>query len=474
MPAAESGSLIRRSEVLAGLSYALDLTEGHRPGHAVRSCLIGMRLAEVLALPRDQRSTLFYALLMKDLGSSSNAAGFAALLGSHDHDLKTNLKLVDWSHAGETFRFVSNHAAPGQFMLRRLWRIMAVMSRGPEGAREIIRTRCERGAELATMIGLNGETAEAIRALDEHWDGQGQPYGRKGDEIPFLARLLGLAQTVEVFFSTHGVLAAYDMAIARRGVWFDPALVDALISIRTDTSFWRDLAAEHEPAKLGMFEPSEHQLAASEDDLDRYASTFARIIDAKSPWTSRHSVGVADVAVAIGAHLGLSADDQRVLRRSALLHDLGKLSVSNLILDKPGPLTGEEMQIVQRHPIHTKAILSRISCFRPVADEAAAHHERLDGRGYHLALDSSRLRLPARILAVADIYDALRSSRPYREGLPIERVLQILDRESRAAIDPMCVSALRAVVPDAAGEAPLEVPAVYHVDALAEDYVQAA
>src|SRR5262249_26033122 len=126
-------------------------------------------------------------------------------------------------------------------------------------------------------------------------------------------------------------------------------------------------------------------------------------IDAKSPWTYRHSVGVADVAVAIAAHLGLPAAEQRVLRRCALLHDLGKLGVSNLILDKPGPLTADEMQIVRRHTGHTKEILSRVSCFRSVADDAAAHHERLDGRGYHLSLDSSRLTLTSRILAVADI-----------------------------------------------------------------------
>jgi len=475
MPAAEIGSVVRRSEVLAGLSYALDLTEGQRPGHAVRSCLIGMRLAEVLALSRDQRSTLFYALLMKDLGCSNNAARFAALFGSHDHDLKTSLKLIDWSHAGETFRFVANHVAPGQFMLRRIWRIMAVMSRGPEGARDVVRTRCERGAEIATMIGLNGETAEAIRALDEHWDGQGQPYGLKGDEIPFLARMLGLAQTVEVFFSTYGVLAAYDMAIARRGTWFDPALVDALLAIRTDTTFWRDLANEHDPAKLGMFEPNDDQMPATEDDLDRYARAFARVIDAKSPWTYRHSVGVAETAVAMGAHLGLTAAEQRTLGRAALLHDLGKLGVSNVILDKPGPLSAQELQIVQRHTRFTKEILSRVSCFRPLADDAAAHHERLDGRGYHLALDAAHLTLGARILAVADIFDALRSSRPYREGLPVERAMHILDRESRAALDPMCLDALRSVVLEVTPVvAPLDVPAVHHVLSLAEDYMQAA
>src|SRR5262245_34598090 len=179
-----SDGVVRQSEVLAGLSYALDLTEGQRPGHAVRSCLIGMRLAEALSLPREDRASLFYALLMKDLGCSSNSARFAALFGANDHDLKADLTQINWSKALESFRFVARHAAPGQCFLRRTWRLLAIMARGPEGARDVVRTRCERGADIAKMLGLSDDTAEAIRALDEHWDGLGQPYGRKGPEIP--------------------------------------------------------------------------------------------------------------------------------------------------------------------------------------------------------------------------------------------------------------------------------------------------
>ncbi len=136
-----SSGQVRLSEVLAGLSYALDLTEGQRPGHSVRSCLIGMRIAEQIGLSRDEKSALFYALLMKDLGCSSNAARFAALFGDHDHDLKTDLKHIDWSQALTSFRFVLRHAAPGRGLLSRAWRLLAIISQGPEGAREVVRTR---------------------------------------------------------------------------------------------------------------------------------------------------------------------------------------------------------------------------------------------------------------------------------------------------------------------------------------------
>ena len=206
---------VRLSEVLAGLSYALDLTEGQRPGHSVRSCLIGMRIADVIGLPPEERSALFYALLMKDLGCSSNAARFAALFGSNDHDLKADLKTIDWSRALESFRLRRPQCRARPFALQRIWRVLAVLSRGPEGAREVVRTRCERGADIAQACSDCSEaTAEAIRALDEHWDGRGQPYALKGRRFPLLARILGLAQTVEVFFTDSACPRAYDMAAA--------------------------------------------------------------------------------------------------------------------------------------------------------------------------------------------------------------------------------------------------------------------
>jgi response regulator RpfG family c-di-GMP phosphodiesterase len=105
-------------------------------------------------------------------------------------------------------------------------------------------TRCERGADIARTLGFHDDTVQAIRALDEHWNGAGQPYSLAGEEIPLLARVLGLAQTVEVFFTTYGVDAAYDMAIARRGSWFDPTVVDAFVGCRSDRGFWRALSED--------------------------------------------------------------------------------------------------------------------------------------------------------------------------------------------------------------------------------------
>jgi putative nucleotidyltransferase with HDIG domain len=433
-----------------------------------------MRIAEAINLPREERSALFYALLMKDLGCSSNAARFAALFGSNDHDLKTNLKHIDWSHALESFRYVLRNAAPGASLLKRAWRVLAVLSHGAEGARSVVRTRCERGADIARQLGLSDATAAAIRALDEHWDGQGQPYALSGEAIPLHARILGLAQTVEVFFTEHGALTAYDMAIARRGTWFEPRLVDALLSIRADGPFWRALGSRDDLGTLRLVEPPDCVMLAGEDELDQIAEAFAAVIDAKSPWTYRHSHGVADMAVEIGRSLGLSVFDLRALRRAALLHDLGKLSVSNLILDKPDKLTEAEFTVMRRHPHHTFEILNRLSCFRSLAEDSASHHERLDGGGYHRGSFANNLTRRARILSVADICDALRGSRPYRPGLPPERVLEIMDRQVGTALDAECVAAMRTVLLESPIEHPVETPAARIIPTLVEDYQQAA
>jgi HD-GYP domain-containing protein (c-di-GMP phosphodiesterase class II) len=473
-PGRGAGGEVRLSDVLSGLSYALDLTEGQRQGHAARSCLIGMRIGAEIGLPAAERQSLFYALLMKDLGCSSNAARFAALFAADDRSLKAALKTIDWTRALEAFRFVSRNVAPGAFWLRRVWQMLAVFSKGPEGVREVVRTRCERGADMARLLGFSSDTVQAIRTLDEHWNGQGQPYGLRGEQIPLLGRILGLAQTVEVFAGSDGPQTAVDVALARRGRWFDPDLVDALQSVLGDTAFWDALRQGDPIAQVAGVEPTEVPVLADDDALDEVAEAFARVIDAKSPWTYRHSNGVADIALLVGQRLGLAPGALRGLKRAALLHDLGKLGVSNLILDKPGPLADGELASMRQHPAHTYEILRRVGCFRHLAGVAAAHHERLDGRGYHLGLEAGAIPPQARILCVADVCDALRTSRPYRAGLQPDRVLDVMKRDVGAAIDPVCFAALQECLGGTEEPPSYTAPAVNLIPALAEDYHQAA
>jgi putative nucleotidyltransferase with HDIG domain len=168
------------------------------------------------------------------------------------------------------------------------------------------------------------------------------------------------------------------------------------------------------------------------------------IVDAKSSFTAAHSSRVTEVAVELGMLFGFDQDRLRTLRRAALLHDIGKLGVPNSILEKPGRLDGDEYLRVQQHPRHSFEILKPIRAFHRVADIASAHHERLDGKGYWRGLTASELDLDMRILAVADVFDALSAERPYREALPLPEVFAIMDREAGTGLDASCVDALRA------------------------------
>jgi HD-GYP domain-containing protein (c-di-GMP phosphodiesterase class II) len=145
-------------------------------------------------------------------------------------------------------------------------------------------------------------------------------------------------------------------------------------------------------------------------------------------------------------HLALPAYAVRDQGRTGLLYDIGKLAISNRILDKPGPLTDEEFAKVKQHPRLTYEVLTRVAPFCSIAEVAASHHEKLDGSGYHRGVSVEDLNLPSRILAVADVFDALSQDRPYRPAMPMEKVLTILKKESGQKLSPECVEALEDLI----------------------------
>jgi len=409
----------------------------------MRSALIGMRLAEELRLPTVDRSALFYALLLKDLGCSSNAAKISYLFGADDLLVKRSGRMVNFENVREGVKHCWQHCSPGGSVVEKLLKMAAIARSGAAGAKKIAEVRCERGADIARMLQLPEATAQAIRDLDEHWNGGGYPCGRKGEEISLLGRICCLSQTVEVFFTTYGLEAAIDVARQRRAQWFDPQLVDALIAFRAEATFWNRLLSDNLPAELSGWEPEEAMLMADEECLDRVAEAFARVVDAKSPWTFQHSVRVAEIAVGISQQFGCAPQVQRDLRRAALLHDIGKLGVSNLILDRPGKPTEAEFEQIRKHPDYSQQILQQVGAFQKLADVASAHHERPDGHGYHRRLGGVELPWIARVLAVADMAEAMSAKRPYRAEMPWWKIQDIMSRDLGAGVDPDCFQALQ-------------------------------
>lgn len=430
--------MIRLSSVLSALSHALDLTEGHPSGHTARTCLIGMRLTRELRLSVAERSALFYALLLKDAGCSSNAFLVSRLLGGDDQAVKHQAWLQDWrtlSAQTTTVRAVLRPARPWPSWARRVWRLTW---HGKAAMRELYRVRCDRGAEIARAVGFTEATAAAVHAMDEHWDGGGYPLGRRGAEIPYAARVIGLAQVAEIFWNEAGPSHALEVVRSRRGRWFDPDLVDLFATLEGDTAFWEGLTAPDVSDRVAAAEPTNGLVLADEARLDRIAEAFAWVIDAKSPFTFHHSQRVASWSVDIGERLGMSPAALTRLRRAALLHDIGKLGVPNRILDHPGRLTRSDWELIKRHPRHTFDILVQVPPFAGFAFDASAHHERLDGTGYYRGLSATDLTETARILVVADNLDALLANRPYRPAMTPEAVAGILRQGAGTAYCPVC------------------------------------
>ncbi len=197
--------VIRVSEVLSALSFALDLTEGQPMGHSQRTCVLGMRIAEELGLPVDMRSDLYYALLMKDAGCSSNSSRMFQLLGTDEIKAKRDVKTTDWTRLGwETLQYAISHVRTNAPFFERVRGLAQIAAHQKRNARDLVQIRCERGAHIARRIGLSEETAAAIYSLDELWNGEGQPEGLREREIPLLSRIMNLAQTVEVFSRSYG------------------------------------------------------------------------------------------------------------------------------------------------------------------------------------------------------------------------------------------------------------------------------
>ena len=244
---------------------------------------------------------------------------------------------------------------------------------------------------------------------------------------------------MEIFWGIGGPAQALAVARERRGRWFDPDLIDVLQDLENDSRFWARLGEARLDHDVLAHVPAEMEIAADESRLDRIADAFALIIDAKSPFTFDHSRRVAAYALAINERLGDDGVDAVRLRRAALLHDLGKLTVPNSVLDKPGKLDASEWALIKQHPAYTLSVLERVPAFRQFAVDSANHHEWIDGKGYCLGLTGADLSTTARILAVADVVDALSADRPYRAGMPPERVRAILDSESGTHFDRTCV-----------------------------------
>jgi HD-GYP domain-containing protein (c-di-GMP phosphodiesterase class II) len=433
---------IRLSELLSALSHALDMVEGQPAGHCVRCCWIGIHIGREIGLNESEISELYYTLLLKDLGCSSNAARICQLYLTDDLTFKRDAKYIDGS-LPQALRFVLAHTGLKAGLAERIRALVTAFQTSGTAPKELVETRCHRGAEIARKMRFSEAVAQGIQNLDEHWDGSGLPEGIVGLGIPIYSRIALLAQVVDVFQTSGDIEAAYREVQHRSGTWFDPQLAEAFKRIARKPDFWSTLRSDHLQAALYALEPAQELKTVDEDYLDDIAAAFAQVIDSKSPYTSGHSERVTLFTDLIAEQMGLADEQRRWLKRAALLHDIGKLGVSNSILDKAGKLDADEWAAMQMHAAYSETILSRIAAFADLAAIAGAHHERLDGKGYPRGLKGDQIALETRIITASDIFDALTADRPYRAAMPVSKAMTIMADMVGTAIDADCFAALR-------------------------------
>lgn len=442
----QATSTIRLSELLGALSTALDMTEGQPVGHSMRTCWIGTNIGLKLGLEGQRLHDLYYALMLKDLGCTSNAARICQLFLTDDIQFKRDMLSTDASRMPQAVRFLLSHTAVGEDLSRRLKTLFHVAVNKNTINRELIETRCTRGADIARQMRFGEDVADGIRDLDEHWDGSGQPRGLRGAAIPLNAQIALLAQVIDVFAMAQGSMAALSEVEQRSGRWFNPELVKVFREVAGWPKFWEVWGSKTLEAELFRLEPALVSAEVDDGYLDDITLAFAQIIDSKSPYTSGHSERVTDFTDLIAAEMGTDEPRRRWLRRGALLHDVGKLGVRARTLNKPGKLDEAEWAEMRMHSVYTEQVLSRVAAFGELCPIAAAHHERLDGTGYPYGLSGDQISMETRILTTADIFDALTADRPYRAAMEVEQALDLMAGMRGTAIDPDCFTALRSAV----------------------------
>lgn len=411
-------------ELLGAVSLATDLGTGQPAFHGIRTSVLAVRLGAALGLDDAALADLQQVALLRFLGCTADGAETARLAGGDDIAFRAAMAPVFMGGRPEAGRRLVAAVGTGRPPLRRSALVVAALA-DPGGARRSMTAHCEVAAMLADRL----STAPAVRSSlafgYERWDGGGFPAGLAREQVPLPVRIAVVARDADLWWG-----AGDDEMTAvlrdRRGRAYDPAVVDACLPIVREVLAGLDA----EPAWEAMLGACPGNRSAPVADLDGALTAVADFADLKSPWTRGHSRRVAELAAGAGEQLGLPAADLVLLRRAALVHDLGRVGVPNGIWDRPGELGVAEREQVRRHPSLTESCLACCPALAPLGRLGGAHHERIDGSGYPRGTRDLG-RLPA-VLAAADVVAALGAARPHRPALPADRIAEAVGAEVAA------------------------------------------
>jgi HD-GYP domain-containing protein (c-di-GMP phosphodiesterase class II) len=429
---------LRLAELVGALSLGIDLGFGQPMEHVLRQCLIALRLAEGMGLDEEQRAVVYYTALLINIGCHTDAHEQAKWFGD---DIA--LKSIKYDHEPRSLRMAASgmrFLGSGQPPLHRFRLGLEFALSGHREVDDMIAHHAAIARTMAEQLSLSDGILEAIGAAYERWDGRGWPGDLEGEQVPLASRLAHVAEFVEVANRIGGQDAARQLARERRGGDFDPALADLVeaeadvVLSGLDTVVVWDAVIDAEPALAVML---------AGERLDSALLALANFVDLKSPYFLGHGRAVSELAAEAGAALGLSEAELLLLRRAGLLHGLGRLGISNAILDKRGPLGAGEWERVRLQPYLTDRMLRQSDSLAPVARIAVQHRERLDGSGYPRGLSGAAISREARILAAADAYQAMREPRPHRpERSPEEAATELRADAKAGRLDAEAVEAV--------------------------------
>jgi HD-GYP domain-containing protein (c-di-GMP phosphodiesterase class II)/DNA-binding CsgD family transcriptional regulator len=413
-------------EVLAALSLTTDLASGLPFEKGLQTCLVATAFSAGLGWSEQDRRVVFQAALLRAVGCTSHASENADLFAD-DVAFQAALKQLDPGDGavfGAQLREFGSWAPGRQAELVERFAAIAPVE-GPAATR----AGCEVSRALGVRLGLEPEAVAALDQVYERWDGLGLPDGVRGEALLPAARAVHVAEQAVLAFAAGGMTAAVAEVTRRSGGHLDPDLAAGFAGL-----------AEQALAPLGSGDLLAAVVAAEPGprarvpfgDLHRLCLALAAVADLKGRFLLGHSTGVAELAAAGASAAGLPAAQVDLVRAAGLVHDLGRVAVSSEVWDRPGPLGAADLERVRLHCYWTARILQRCPALEPLAQAASSHHERNDGGGYHRGVPAGELPLTARLVAAADVLQALTQPRPYRPALPPGDAARLLADEVRA------------------------------------------
>ena len=406
---------------------------------ALRDALLAVELARIAGWSDPDLSDAFYLALLYHIGCTGAVAAQSRLGAGDDVTVRRWMSELDYTDRPDMMRVALTKIAPKWGATNWAPAVAALATAGRD-LPEAFANTAEAAARLSQRLGASPRVTESLRHAYGRWDGQVFSQLESGDALSATARLVHLVHVAQIYHHVGGAEAANEVVRRRSGTEFDPEL--ARLWLANSDDLLRNVPPDSVWDQALVTEPEPHRRVGPAH-LDDVSSALADFVDLASPFTAGHSAGVARLAEAAARNAGLDTDEAAAVRRAAQVHDLGMVSVPNRVWIKRGQLNPAEWERVRLHAYHSQRILSLAAPLRTSATVAGLHHERLDGSGYHRGLPASAVPLPARLVAVAEMYQSMTEDRAWRPALtPKEAGRQLRDEVGARRLDARAVDAV--------------------------------